>query len=897
LRPRPPRQTQITAFLGTPPASIKKSTSTPKTSAKKRAKNGNTSILAFFKPVGSNTSKKDGKSDELFISHGGYGLDVSDPEDNDDEEDDDIEFLWGRDADGEAGDRLAVEVGELELVKEKPEVEMIDAAPPPPADEVEATPVTPAPKPKPKLDLSAVKLNLSSSILFGKPPATTTPVKSVGKSLVTNTPVKDDKPTTGREILDTDCGDHIAPKDPSETINPTISSAGNSDPVEAADPGNSSPVMDAPKAKIETVMAKSPPPINRVLRGLLFSKKAQQREVIDDIEDFTQTQRFLRKRPMEETEDEIQGTFQSTMAEEEEEEEEEQEEEEEGEEEDEEEEDEEEEEVRFEEWEATQTNFNFDPAARAIEGGFDEEDDADGVVVKMEKSTQYYEAGPKCPICAISLSGLSEGVANNHVNQCLDGTPTPLPKSQEPATVSKAPAPTPLQNKNNNRDSAFSKLMSTNMEAHAWASAAKAEASSKGKRATERSCPFYKILFNGPITVDAFRFGKIPGCAAYFLSHFHSDHYIGLSSKWCHGPIYCSRVTANLVRTRLRVDPKWVVELPWEEWVQIPGTNGVRVQGLDANHCPGSMLFLFENGTRRILHCGDFRAEEKHLRHPLLKGQRLDEVYLDTTYLDPKYAFPPQKSVIDACAEMCVAINSGKEIKTAESGGGGLGGFLTQTQVPSTTKPLKDKGRLLIVVGTYSIGKERIAVGIARALKSKIFAPATKLSTLRQLEDPTLSALLTSSSTEAQVHLTPLGSVDPGTLSAYLAQHPSFSHILAFKPSGWSYKSPTPRSKEPRIEDVLYSPAWRSSYDVTQMVPVRGANEKVRCYAVPYSEHSSFRELCCFCCGLNIGKIVPTVNVGSKKSRERMGVWIQRWEGLRKRGGWRLEKDGGDGVW
>jgi DNA cross-link repair 1A protein len=868
--------------------STKKTTSTPKPSAKKRGKNGNASILAFFKPVGSNSNKKDGKSDELFISHGGYGLDVSDPEDNDEEGDDDIQFLWGRGANGEAEERLAVEVGELELVKDKPEVEMIDAAPPP-VDEVEATPVTPAPKPKPKLDLSAVKLDLSSSILFGKSRlAKTAPVKGVGKSLATNTPEKDVAPITGSESLDTDCENHNAPEDPPEDTSPTVSSASNSDPVEAADPGSSSPVMEASKAKAETVKVKFPAPINPVLRGLLFGKKAQQREVIDEIEDFTQTQRFLRKRPMEEPEDEIQGTFQSTIAEEEEEEEEEEEKEED---------EDEEEEMRFEEWEATQTNFHFDPAARAIEGGFDEEDDTDGVVLKMEKSTQYYEAGPKCPICAISLSGLSEGIANNHVNQCLDGNPTPLPKPQELPTVSKAPASSPLENKMNNRDSAFSKLMTINVEAHAWASAAKAEASSKGKRAAERSCPFYKILFNGPITVDAFRFGKIPGCAAYFLSHFHSDHYIGLSSKWCHGPIYCSRVTANLVRTRLRVDPKWVVELPWEEWVQIPGTNGVRVQGLDANHCPGSMLFLFENGKRRILHCGDFRAEEKHLRHPLLKGQRLDEVYLDTTYLDPKYAFPPQKSVIDACAEMCVAINSGEEIKTADSGGGGLGGFLTQTQVPSTTKTPKDKGRLLILVGTYSIGKERIAVGIARALNSKIFAPATKLSILRQLEDPALSALLTSSSTEAQVHLTPLGSVDPGTLSEYLSQHPSFSRILAFKPSGWSYKSPTPRSKEPRIEDVLYSPAWRSGYDVTQMVAVRGANEKVRCYAVPYSEHSSFRELCCFCCGLDIRKIVPTVNVGSKKSREKMGFWIQRWEGVRNRGGWRLEKDGGDGVW
>ena len=90
--------------------------------------------------------------------------------------------------------------------------------------------------------------------------------------------------------------------------------------------------------------------------------------------------------------------------------------------------------------------------------------------------------------------------------------------------------------------------------------------------------------------------------------------------------------------------------------------DGIRVRGLDANDCPGSMLFLFEQdwlgrlGKQRILHCGDFRASAEHLNHPLLRpgkdganGQKLDSVYLDTTYLNPKYAFPNQKSVIKAC--------------------------------------------------------------------------------------------------------------------------------------------------------------------------------------------------------------------------------------------------------
>jgi hypothetical protein len=160
--------------------------------------------------------------------------------------------------------------------------------------------------------------------------------------------------------------------------------------------------------------------------------------------------------------------------------------------------------------------------------------------------------------------------------------------------------------------------------------------------------------------VDAFSYGKIDDCTGYFLSHFHSDHYTRLSSNWRHGPIYCSKVTANLVAQKLQVDPQWIRPLPMDVECKIENSD-VAVTLIDANHCPGSAILLFKvpqsngSGHLRYLHTGDFRACPKMCLHPEILqpiNPHIDILYLDTTYLNPRYAFPAQEESIRAACDI-----------------------------------------------------------------------------------------------------------------------------------------------------------------------------------------------------------------------------------------------------
>ncbi|EFB23324.1 hypothetical protein PANDA_001409, partial [Ailuropoda melanoleuca] len=347
------------------------------------------------------------------------------------------------------------------------------------------------------------------------------------------------------------------------------------------------------------------------------------------------------------------------------------------------------------------------------------------------------------------------------------------------------------------------------------------ESPSAGQLRT-RTCPFYKKIPGTGFTVDAFQYGLVEGCTAYFLTHFHSDHYAGLSKNFTF-PIYCSEITGNLLRSKLHVQKQYVHPLPMDTECIV---NGVKVVLLDANHCPGAVMILFylPNGNV-LLHTGDFRADPT-MERSRLAGQRVHTLYLDTTYCSPEYSFPSQQEVIQ------FAINTAFEAVTLNP-------------------------RVLVVCGTYSIGKEKVFLAIADVLGSKVGMSQEKYKTLQCLNIPELNSFITTDMCSSLVHLLPMMQINFKALQSHLKKcGGKYDQVLAFRPTGWTHSN-----KLTSIADII--PQTKGNISI---------------YGIPYSEHSSYLEIKRFVQWLKPQKIIPTVNVGTLKSRRTMEKYFKEWK-------------------
>ncbi|CAH8392369.1 unnamed protein product [Eruca vesicaria subsp. sativa] len=324
-----------------------------------------------------------------------------------------------------------------------------------------------------------------------------------------------------------------------------------------------------------------------------------------------------------------------------------------------------------------------------------------------------------------------------------------------------------------------------------------------GNNGKSKVVPQWNCVPGTPFRVDAFKY-LTRDCCHWFLTHFHLDHYQGLTKSFSHGKIYCSLITAKLVNMKIGI--------PWDKLQvlylgQKVSISGVDVTCFDANHCPGSIMIRFEpaNG-KAVLHTGDFRYSEDMLNY--LIGSPVSSLVLDTTYCNPQYDFPKQEAVIQFVVEAIQA----------------------EAFNPKT----------LFLIGSYTIGKERLFLEVARVLREKIYINPAKLKLLECLgfskED---MQWFTVKEEESHIHVVPLWTLASFKRLKHIATRYTsrYSLIVAFSPTGWTSGKSKKKSPGRRLQ---------------QGTIIR--------YEVPYSEHSSFTELKEFVQKVSPEVIIPSVN-------------------------------------
>lgn len=403
----------------------------------------------------------------------------------------------------------------------------------------------------------------------------------------------------------------------------------------------------------------------------------------------------------------------------------------------------------------------------------------------------------------------------------------------------------------------------------------------------------YKVI------IDGFNYREDISINKYFLSHFHSDHYIGMKKSWNKGDVYCSKVTERLIRHKFNI--KKNENSQDKEVMNIIGLNNeqtywvykdkISVKLIDANHCPGASIFLFQQyddegyACYNVLHTGDFRANDEminKINKILGSGNSgiIDEIFLDTTYLIPNYDFPDQSSVID---------NSSKFFKEYIRKDGIRELFGERQKnifevMGQNISMIGENRRVLFLVGTYSIGKEKLAIGIANKIGSKIYCNERKREIIDKYSDEIgMSRILGNNKNKCMVHLVSMNvlknqeSIDKYVMMELGGKNGKYEEVIGIIPTGWTFENRWKAKVEEEeiikdklkyVEDVMKRD---DTYNIDKLKKQYKFGRKYQIFRVPYSEHSSFKEIIKLLRGIRWRRIIPTVNLDRI---EEMREWI-----------------------
>ncbi|KAM7032695.1 5' exonuclease Apollo [Acridotheres tristis] len=248
------------------------------------------------------------------------------------------------------------------------------------------------------------------------------------------------------------------------------------------------------------------------------------------------------------------------------------------------------------------------------------------------------------------------------------------------------------------------------------------------------------VLHGTPIAVDFWSLRKAAGARLFFLSHMHSDHTVGLSSTWSR-PLYCSPLTARLLHRRLQVPMCWIRPL---EVGQSHVVGEVTVTLIDSNHCPGSVMFLFEGTFGTILYTGDFRYTSAMQCEPALRGRHIDRLYLDNTHCHPQRALPSRALATHQAARL-----------------------------------IRAHPQHHVVIGVYTLGKETLLVDLALEFSTWVVVSPWRLEQMRLLELPDV---FTAEEGAGWIRAVDIAEIRWDTLVTWNTLHPTIAIIPTGRP-------------------------------------------------------------------------------------------------------------------
>lgn len=228
-------------------------------------------------------------------------------------------------------------------------------------------------------------------------------------------------------------------------------------------------------------------------------------------------------------------------------------------------------------------------------------------------------------------------------------------------------------------------------------------------------------------------------------------------------------------------------------------------------------MYLFRGEFGSMLYTGDFRWEMhgneantgKGQLLAALEGDKLDFLYMDNTYCNPCFSFPPRKIVAQQVVDFIVS-----------------------------------HPECNIIIGIDNLGKEELLLHISHALGTKLWVWPERLQIMELLG---FSDAFTTNTSVTRVRAVPRYSLTIENLEGLNTVHPT----IGIMPSGLPWVRPRD-GKDAYVESVFSVPCKRERkrnsrmrVNVNQFV---GKSKSPRMfhqylYSVMYSDHSCFSEL------------------------------------------------------